>query len=214
MKEDKPVTIPLSGVDSEHCALIVDKGLSKVEGINSHKVELDNKSAVINTNDDIEVLPQAVKAIRDSGYDVDTVKKSFPVLNMSCASCAASSQSTLENIPGVINVAVNYANAIANIEYIPTITNPQQLKIALQNVGYDLMIDESEEAKDALEDLHASRFKSLKNKTIGAIVLSFPLVTIGMFFMNMPYANYIMWALATPIVFVFGQQFFINAWKQ
>ena len=214
MKESNIIDLPLSGVESEHCALIVDKGLSKVPGISSHKVELNNKRAVIKTNGDSEVLPQAVKAIRGLGYEVDTVKKSFPVLNMSCASCAASSQSTLENIPGVINVAVNYANAIANIEYIPTITNPQQLKIALQNVGYDLMIDESEEAKDALEDLHASRFKSLKNKTIGAIVLSVPLVTIGMFFMNMPYANYIMWALATPIVFVFGQQFFVNAWKQ
>jgi P-type Cu2+ transporter len=214
MKENNIIDLPLSGVESEHCALIVDKGLSKVPGISSHKVELNNKRAVINTNGDSEVLPQAVKAIRGLGYEVDTVKKSFPVLNMSCASCAASSQSTLENVPGVINVAVNYANAIANIEYIPTITNPQQLKIALQNVGYDLMIDESEEAKDALEDLHARRFKSLKNKTIGAIVLSVPLVTIGMFFMNVPYANYIMWALATPIVFVFGQQFFVNAWKQ
>jgi Cu2+-exporting ATPase len=214
MKENNIIDLPLSGVESGHCALIVDKGLSKVPGISSHKVELNNKRAVINTNGDSEVLPQAVKAIRGLGYEVDTVKKSFPVLNMSCASCAASSQSTLENVPGVIHVAVNYANAIANIEYIPTITNPQQLKIALQNVGYDLMIDESEEAKDALEDLHARRFKSLKNKTIGAIVVSVPLVAIGMFFMNMSYANYIMWALATPIVFVFGRQFFINAWKQ
>ena len=214
MKEDKPVTIPLSGVDSEHCALIVDKGLSKVEGINSHKVELNNKSAVINTNDDIEVLPQAVKAIRDSGYDVDTVKKSFPVLNMSCASCAASSQSVLENTPGIINVAVNYANAMAQVEYIPTVTNPQQFKTTLQSVGYDLMIDESEEAKDALEDLHAKKFSDLKVKTYGAVLLSVPLAIIGMFFMNMPYANYIMWALATPVVFIFGKQFFINAWKQ
>lgn len=211
---ENTIDLPLSGVDSEHCALIVDRGLSKVEGINSHKVELNNKRAVINTNGDIEVLPLAVKAIRDLGYDVDTVKKSFPVLNMSCASCAVSSQSTLENIPGVISVAVNYANAIANVEYIPTIASPQQLKEALQNVGYDLMIDESEEAKDALEDLHAKKFRSLKNKTIGSIVLSVPLVIIGMFLMTMPYANYIMWILATPILFVFGQQFFINAWKQ
>ena len=194
--------------------MIVDRGLSKVEGINSHKVELNNRRAVINTNNDIEVLPKAVKAIRDLGYDVDTIKQSFPVLNMSCASCAASSQSVLENIPGVINVAVNYANATAQVEYIPAITNPQQLKSALQSVGYDLMIDESEDAKDALEDLQAKKFKSLKNKTIGAIILSIPLVITGMFFMGLPYANYIMWALATPIVFIFGKQFFVNAWKQ
>src|SRR5690606_32385495 len=43
---------------------------------------------------------------------------------------------------------------------------------------------------------------------------SIPTVVIGMFFMNMPYANYIMWALATPVVIIFGKQFFVNAWKQ
>lgn len=214
MKENKLIDLPLSGVESEHCALIVDKGLSKVEGIKSHKVELNNNKAIINTNGDNDVIPNAVKAIRGLGYDVDTVKKSFPVLNMSCASCAASSQTTLENIPGVIQVAVNYANATANVEYIPTITNPQQLKSALQSVGYDLMIDESDEAQDALEDLHGKKYQSLKNRTIGAVILSIPLVIIGMIFMHMPYANYIMWILATPIVFIFGKQFFINAWKQ
>ncbi|RYD74989.1 MAG: copper-translocating P-type ATPase, partial [Sphingobacteriales bacterium] len=49
---------------------------------------------------------------------------------------------------------------------------------------------------------------------IGAVALSVPLVIIGMFFMNMPFANYIMWILATPIVLFFGKQFFVNAWKQ
>ena len=214
METKNLVELPLSGVDSEHCALIVDKGLSKVEGIRTHKVELNNNRAVITTNDDLETIPKAVKAIRDLGYDVSTVKKTFPVLNMTCASCASSSQSILENTPGVVHVAVNYANATAQVEYVPTITDPQKLKAALQGIGYDLMIDETEEAKDALEELHREKFKTLKKRTLGAIALSVPLVVIGMFFMNIPYANYIMWALATPVVLIFGQQFFIGAWKQ
>lgn len=208
------VYLPLEGVESEHCALIVDKGLSKVNGITAHKIELNNNRAVISTTDEVEVVPKAVKAIRDLGYNVDTVKKAFPVLNMTCASCASSSQSILENQPGIVSVAVNYANATAQVEYVPTITDPQKLKAALQSVGYDLMIDESEEAKDALEDLHQKKYQTLKNKTIGAVLLSIPVVVIGMFFMNIPYANYIMWVLSTPVVIIFGQQFFVNAWKQ
>jgi Cu2+-exporting ATPase len=35
-----------------------------------------------------------------------------------------------------------------------------------------------------------------------------------MFFMDMPYANWIMLVLATPVVFYFGRNFFINAFKQ
>ncbi len=212
--DNNSISLPLEGVDNEHCALIVDKGLDKVQGITAHKIDINNSRAVINTNGDLEVVPNAVKAIRDLGYDVDTVKKNFPVLNMSCASCASSSQSILETQPGVVSVAVNYANATAQVEYIPTITDPHKLKTALQGIGYDLMIDESEEAKDELAELHRKKFETLKKKTIGSVFLSVPIVIIGMFFMNIPYASYIMWALSTPVVLVFGQQFFVGAWKQ
>lgn len=213
METDNTFALPLEGMDSEHCALIIDKGLSKVPGISSHKVELNNRRAII-SSDDPEIVVKSVSTIRELGYDVDTVKKSFPVLNMSCASCASSSQSMLEHTPGVIAVSVNYANAMAQVEYVPTITDPAKMKLALQGIGYDLMIDESEEAKDTLEDIHRAKYDQLRRRTIGAIGLSIPLVAIGMFFMNIPYANYIMWALATPVVLIFGQQFFVGAWKQ
>jgi copper chaperone CopZ len=65
------VYIPLESVESEHCALIVDKGLSKVPGIISHKVELNNKRAIIDTNDAMDVLPKSVKVIRYLGYNVE-----------------------------------------------------------------------------------------------------------------------------------------------
>lgn len=213
-KEINTINIPLSGVESEHCALIVDKGLAGVEGVKTHKVELNNNRAVITTDDELETLPKVVKTIRDLGYAVATVKKTFPVLNMTCASCAISSQNMLQNTAGVVNASVNYANATAQVEYVPEITDPNKLKTALQSIGYDLMIDETEDAKDALEEVHRKKFESLKKRTIGAIALSIPLVLIGMFFMNIPYANFIMWALATPVVLIFGKQFFIGAWKQ
>ncbi|HLO83130.1 MAG TPA: heavy metal translocating P-type ATPase [Chitinophagaceae bacterium] len=208
------VSIPLVGVDSEHCALIVDKGLNNVKGISSHKVELNNNRALITTSDDQETIPEAVRTIRSLGYDVETIKKTFPVLNMTCASCAVSAESMIRTLPGVIDASVNYANASVLVEYIPALASPQQMKSSLQSIGYDLMISETETAKDELEELHKLKFRQLRNKTLGSIVLSVPLLVIGMFFMDIPYANYIMWALATPVVILFGRQFFINAWKQ
>lgn len=135
---------------------------------------------------------------------------------MSCASCASSSESMLKAQDGVILATVNYANAMANIEFDATITNPNKLKVALQSVGYDLMIDESADAKDDLEYLKESNYKLLVERTIGAIALSIPLVIIAMVpsLMNLWYANYIMWALATPVVFWYGKQFFIGAYHQ
>jgi Cu2+-exporting ATPase len=144
----------------------------------------------------------------------NSIKKSFPVLNMTCASCASSAQSILEHQPGVTAVAVNFANAMASIEFDPAVTDAAQLKTALQGIGYDLMIDETAAAKASLEELHGQQLHQLRNRTIAAIAFSIPVVLIGMFFMNMPYANYIMWVLATPVVIILGQQFFTGAYKQ
>ncbi len=206
--------IPLEGVESEHCALIVDGGLKKLEGVTLHKVELNNNRAIINETKAFNILPGAVKTIRDLGYGVTTVKKNFPVLNMTCASCAISAQTILESVKGVAAVSVNYANNLASVEYIPSITGPKELQTAMRSIGYDLMIDETETAKDTLEELHQQKFRKLKNKTIGAILFSIPVVAIGMFFMHIPYANYIMWILSTPVIVWLGKDFFINAWKQ
>ena len=211
--EKQPIELPLAGVESEHCALIVDKGLAKVPGVTSHKVELNNHKAIITTKDN-DAIPQAVHAIRDLGYEVETVKQTFPVTGMTCASCAVSTESIIKAQPGVVDASVNYANQSVKVEYVPTVVKPQDLKASVQSIGYDLVVDESKDAKDTLEEIHRQRLHTLKQRTIWSVGLSVPLVIIGMFFMDMPYANYIMWALATPIVLVFGRQFFINAWKQ
>lgn len=206
--------IPLENVDNEHCAKIVDKGLSEISEISEHSIEVNNGRAKISAKYPDEAVPLAVQKIRDLGYNVPTIKKHFPVLNMSCASCAISTQGILKMQTGVVNAEVNYANTDALIEYIPSLVTPEQLKVALQSAGYDLMIDESENAKDNLEELHRKNYENLKKRTLWAIILSVPLSLIGMVFMDIPYANYIMWILSTPIVFVFGKQFFVGAWKQ
>ncbi|KKX49862.1 hypothetical protein L950_0213455 [Sphingobacterium sp. IITKGP-BTPF85] len=118
----QPIFLPLEDVDSEHCALIVDKGLAQVKGIESHKVELNNRRATITVND-TDTVTAAVKAIQDLGYGVTTVKQSFPVLNMTCASCAISAESGVKYADGVVNAAVNFATARLSVEYLPNMTN-------------------------------------------------------------------------------------------
>lgn len=209
----QPIYIPLKDVDSEHCALIVDKGLSEVKGVQSHKVELNNNRAVITpAKYPEEVVQAAVEKIRDLGYDVPTIKKTFPVMDMACASCAGSAEATLNNQVGVVKAEVNYANHSALIEFIPGLVSTENLKSAVQAAGYDLIVDEKETA--TLEQVREDNYNTLRKRVIGAMIFAVPLFVIGMFFMDMPYANYIMWALATPMLFYFGKQFFTGAWKQ
>ncbi|RXG30010.1 heavy metal translocating P-type ATPase [Leeuwenhoekiella marinoflava] len=207
------IYLPLEGVESEHCALIVEKGLAQVKGIDSHKVELNNHRAVITVNNE-EVIAEAVNTIKDLGYGVTTVKKTFPVLGMTCASCAGSAESIVKYESGVVNASVNFATGNLSVEYLPNMTNTTKLQKAVQGVGYDLLIEDETSQQETLEAIHAQKFKQLKRKTIWAVLLSLPVVLIGMIFMDMPYANLIMWVFSTPVVLWLGKDFFINAWKQ
>ena len=142
-----------------------------------------------------------------------TVKKTFPVLEMTCAACAISVESMLKSAPGVLNAGVNFANQSAWVEYDPAIATTADLQKTVRSIGYDLVIDEanSDEIKEAAQKDH---YKSLQQRTIWASILSVPVVIIGMFFMDMPYGNYISMALTLPVIGWFGRSFFINAWKQ
>ena len=143
-----------------------------------------------------------------------TIKQTFPVLDMSCAACATRVDKTLNQQEGVSRASVNYASAMATVEYDPLICSPESLKAAIQEAGYDLVIEKGEEADREVEDAHTVKYKKLKIRTTWAILLSLPVAIIGMFFMDMPYANYVMWILSTPVVFGLGKDFFLNAWKQ
>ncbi|OXA98187.1 copper-translocating P-type ATPase [Flavobacterium oncorhynchi] len=207
------IFIPLENVESEHCALIVDKGLAEVKGVETHKVEVNNRRAVITVKGN-ETVGNAVKAIKDLGYGVPTVKKTFPVLGMTCASCAGSAESIVSYELGVVDASVNFATGNLTVEYLPNLTDANKLQKAVQAVGYDLLIEDEAKQQESLEAIHAENFKKLKNKTIWAVLLSLPVVTIGMFFMDMPYGNEIMWLFSTPVILWLGKDFFINAWKQ
>jgi len=141
-------------------------------------------------------------------------KQTFPVLEMGCAACAVTVEKTLKKQSGVVCATVNYAAATATVEYNPSQVSPALLRGAVQKAGYDLLTDSRNDIAEELEQAHEAKYKKLKQSTVWAIVLSVPLLVIGMLFMNIPYANTIMWLLSTPVVFLLGRNFFTDAWKQ
>lgn len=140
-------------------------------------------------------------------------KETFPVLEMTCAACAISVESMLKSVEGVKDAGVNFANQDAWVEYNPKVATPEDFQNTVRSIGYDLLIEKEnqQEIKEAAQQKH---YASIKRRTIWASILSLPIVIIGMFYMDMPYSNYIMMALATPVVFYLGRSFFVNAFKQ
>ncbi|SHE38134.1 Cu2+-exporting ATPase [Bacteroides luti] len=139
--------------------------------------------------------------------------KTYPVLNMHCAGCASNVEKTVNGLPGVEKGAVNLAANTLSIEFDRLVLSPESLQKAIQEAGYDLIIEE-DNALELQEEEQRKRYNKLKIKTIGAWIFAIPMMLISMVFMHMLYAHEIMLILALPVLLLFGNSFYINAWKQ
>ena len=93
------------------------------------------------------------------------VQETFPVLGMSCASCSARVEKTLNHQSGVKKAVVNYASATATVEYDPTSCSSEALQQAVQAAGYDLLINQDDNTLEEAEEAHNKKFRGLKFRT-------------------------------------------------
>ncbi|HYG40424.1 MAG TPA: heavy metal translocating P-type ATPase [Cytophagales bacterium] len=154
----------------------------------------------------VDKKPKSVK--KDQGNS----KVTLPVTGMTCAACAVSVESMLKSQEGVGDAGVNFANQTAWVDYDPKVATLPKLQKSIQSIGYDLIIDQ-ENGAEIQEEIQLRHYQTLKKKTIWAAILTIPIVVIGMFIMDMPYANWIMMALSIPVLWL-GRNFYINAFKQ
>lgn len=137
--------------------------------------------------------------------------KIFQVTGMSCAGCAISVETILKSQPGVLDAGVNFASSTVWVNFDSNITSPENLRNAVRSIGYDLVIDSNNYDIDAEKKLHIN---TLRNRFIYSLLLSIPLMVVQMFFMHWSYTPIIALILSTPVIFWFGRQFHINAYKQ
>ena len=140
-------------------------------------------------------------------------RQTYPVLEMTCAACAVSVESMLKSAPGVKDAGVNFANQSAWVEFDESITKPSDLQNVVRSIGYDLVVD-VEDPQAIKEEAQQRHYEAVKKRTIWSSILALPVVVIGMFYMDLPYGNYISMVLAAPVIFYFGRNYFINAFKQ
>jgi P-type Cu2+ transporter len=144
---------------------------------------------------------------------VNIQTETYPVIGMSCSACAINIEQNLAKEKGVENVNVNYANNSVLIAFNPEVTTAKNIKNTVKKLGYDIII-ETQQDSNLIENLALEHLIQIRNRMLGAVILSVPVFIIGMFFMDMPYANYIMMVFSFPVVFYFGRNFFINAYRQ
>ncbi len=136
-------------------------------------------------------------------------KLELAIDGMHCASCAILITKSLEKVPGVKVANVNYGTQKARVEYDEKEATEDDFIGAVKKRGYTASKDVSTQRE---QEIRAKEIGELKQQLILGALLSFPALIIGMFWMEFPYREWVLFALATPVQFYVGRHFYMGAW--
>jgi Cu+-exporting ATPase len=225
-ESDRPGTLslqlPVTGMTCAACVARVEKGLRKLPGVAEAGVNLATEKATVSFDPETVTPEEIVGAVRSVGYDVALTTESFAVTNMTCSSCVARVEKALKALPGVVNASVNFATEKVLVQYVPGMVERKELRRAVEMAGYGLVDEEDAAGEEPgaaqervrIHDLRVLRTKMIVSAVVGGVLMLSMLVPMRwwMHLMTMRQMWFIMFALATPVQFWAGGQFYRGAW--
>ena len=217
------VELPITGMTCASCVARNEKALRKVEGVDDASVNFATEKATIAFDPEVVSADQLVHAVEAAGYGVVTAQETLPILGMTCASCVSRVERALRKPPGVLQADVNLATEKATVTYIPGQASHDDLVAAVKAAGYDVIEEPAAGAANATasagEAARAAAYRALKIKVVAGFALSIVIFAGTMqpdWFPFLPawlHNGYVLWALATPVQFWVGRQFYTTAWS-
>ncbi len=171
--------------------------------------------------DPTKTNPQQFKEkVESLGYGIVSDKAEFTVSGMTCAACANRVEKRLNKLDGVNKATVNFALESATVDFNPDEVNVNEMKSAITKLGYKLEVKPDDQ--DASTDHRLQEIERQKKKFIISFILSFPLLwamvshfsfTSFIYLPDMLMNPWVQLALATPVQFIIGGQFYVGAYK-
>ncbi|HDR7000935.1 heavy metal translocating P-type ATPase [Bacillus cereus] len=220
MNEQKEANLQISGMTCAACANRIEKGLKKVEGVHEANVNFALEKTKI-MYDPTKTNPQQFKEkVESLGYGIVSDKAEFTVSGMTCAACANRVEKRLNKLDGVNKATVNFALESATVDFNHDEVNVNEMKSAITKLGYKLEVKPDDQ--DASTDHRLQEIERQKKKFIISFILSFPLLwamvshfsfTSFIYLPDMLMNPWVQLALATPVQFIIGGQFYVGAYK-
>ena len=225
----KSISLPVTGMTCAMCVGNVERAIRKADGVDTVQVNLATEKASIRFDDATLDSRALVARLERAGYGVAAASIDLPISGMTCAMCVGNVERALNRVDGVLSTSVNLANERANVRYLPGSLNHGDLKSAVEKAGYGII--QLDEAADAHDAEAAARQAEISRQwrlfAIGAF-FTVPLTILSMtrhlmhasplLMDNLPWLMHDLWlfvfgALATPVVFLLGKQYFFGAVK-
>lgn len=217
----RTVQLKISGMTCAACSARIEKGLSKLAGVEKVAVNLASEKAVV-TYDPAQINPEVMaEKIHDLGYEVVKDKVEFAITGMTCAACAARIEKGLQKLPGVYAANVNLATEKAVVEYNSSELTITEMQAKVRQLGYEAHNIEDAQGADREKDLREAEISNQKKRFLLSAVLSFPLLlamighSFGVFhsFSSFFMQPLVQLVLATPVQFIVGWPFYRGAYN-
>jgi len=217
--EIKEVNIQIEGMTCAACATRIEKGLSRMEGVEKASVNLALEKSSIQYNPSKLSTADFEKKIEDLGYGVVKQKAEFDITGMTCAACSARIEKGLNRMDGVANATVNLALEKATIEFNPSEVSTADIIAKVEKLGYEAHQQQEDQEQ---VDHREKAIQDQKRKFMISAILSLPLIwtMVGHFsftsFLYVPdilMNAWIQMILAAPVQFIIGKQFYVGAYK-
>lgn len=211
----------VTGMTCAACSARIEKGLKKMDGVSDANVNLALEKATVKFDGTKMDATDIQNKIRALGYDVITDKTELVLTGMTCAACATRIEKGLNKLDGVLHATVNLALEKATIEYNPATVSPKDMTQKVEKLGYGASIKSEDNEKETV-DQRLKEIKSQQRKFILSMVFSIPLLwtmvghfsfTSFLYVPDMLMNPWVQMALATPVQFFIGKQFYVGAYK-
>ncbi|UOE53470.1 heavy metal translocating P-type ATPase [Cytobacillus oceanisediminis] len=220
MSDKRETTLQIAGMTCAACAVRIEKGLKKVDGVEDASVNFALEKSKVTFDPSKANVNQLKEKVQSLGYKVMSEKAEFDISGMTCAACANKIEKRLNKLNGVQTATVNFALESGLVEYNPDEVSVSDMKEAIEKLGYRL--EQKQESKGEKVDHRQKEIKKQKGKFIFSAILSIPLlwamvshfeftsfIWLPEMFMN----PWVQLALATPVQFLVGGQFYVGAYK-
>jgi Cu+-exporting ATPase len=144
-------------------------------------------------------------------------KVTLPISGMTCAACASRIERVLNRSEGVAEANVNFANEKATVVFDPQQTNADAICEVIRDSGYDVRhappVGSPDSEQEWEQKERDAEVRDIRKKLTVALLFGIPTAILGMAHVSFPGANWIQFALSTPVVVYSGRQFYTGAWS-
>ena len=221
MTDQKHLTLPILGMTCANCVATVERNLRKVDGVESANVNLSSERAAVTYDPNKADLHDFMNRIQQAGYEVAVGEATLRIKNLTDSSDVNRLEKSLNRTEGVIEASVNLATEKALIKYVPTIVSQNDLRRSIRSAGFETR-DEDVALEDAEASARRKEIRQQRRLMIIGLIFTLPLFIFSMgrdfgllpmSIAHMPWLDYAFWALATPVQFYVGWQYYINGFK-